>query len=179
MGILYESLDESVRACMLQELEKDILDDNLYISPRLTDTGVKIWPEILRDAFASHDDTFVANALRSQGLLRSQEKRRRPNGGISMVNVPHTAADTLAEGEFNRYYARGVCLNVLDTSGTHVEVYRGKEVQKPRPESSALIGKRLSAQMLLDDLRSSPGVEPAMGLPPGPNSGLTIRRVEL
>jgi hypothetical protein len=56
------------------------------------------------------------------------------------------------------------------------EVYRGKDVQNPRPESQALIGRRLPAQSLLDDLRTAQGVEPALGLPPGPNSGLTVRR---
>lgn len=179
MGIIYESLDEAVRACMLQELEADILNGSLYISPRLTEPGVNIWPKILHEAFASHDDTYIAATLRSQGLLLTQERRRNSKGGFTMAKVPHTAADTLAEGEFNRFYARGLRLHVLETGGTQVEVYRGKEVQKPRPESLAMIGRKLSAQMLLADLRSSPGVEPAMGLPPGPNSGLTVRRAKV
>ena len=45
-------------------------------------------------------------------------------------------------------------------------IYRGKEVQQPRAESQAMIGKRINAGALLDDLRKSPGVEPALGLPP-------------
>lgn len=50
-------------------------------------------------------------------------------------------------------------------------------VRNPRPESEAMVGSRLPAQALLDDLRTSQGVEPALGLPPGPNSGITVRRV--
>ncbi|MGH3041645.1 MAG: hypothetical protein ACRDNG_07905 [Gaiellaceae bacterium] len=83
----------------------------------------------------------------------------------------------MAEGEFNRFYARGLCADVVASGGTEVQVYRGKDVQNPRSESQAMIGRRLPAQSLLDDLRTSQGVEPALGLPPGPNSGLTIRRV--
>jgi hypothetical protein len=37
-----------------------------------------------------------------------------------------------------------------------------------------MVGKKISAIALLGDLRKSQGVEPALGLPPGPNSGLTI-----
>ncbi|OPY48623.1 MAG: hypothetical protein A4E48_02652 [Methanosaeta sp. PtaU1.Bin060] len=178
MGIRYESLDEAVRTCMLQELEHDLSNSRLYLSPRLTEAGVKFWPEILREAFGNHDDTWIAAILRSKRLLRTQEQRRKPRGGFTIVKVPHTAADTLAEGEFNRFYARGLCTRVLAIGGTHVEVYRGKDVRNPRPESQAMIGRRLPAQKLLEDLRNSQGVEPALGLPPGPNSGLTVRQLK-
>lgn len=54
-------------------------------------------------------------------------------------------------------------------------IYRAKQVREPRPESQAMIGKNINAKALLDDLRTHPGVEPALGLPPGPNSGLSIK----
>ena len=92
-----------------------------------------------------------------------------------MAKVPHTTPDILAEGEFNRLYARGLCVTVLALGRTEVEVYRGKVVQNPRPESQAMIGRCMPAQKLLEDLRMSQKVEPALGLPPGPNSGLTVR----
>lgn len=177
MGIRYENLDAEVRAAMVRELERDQDNGTLYLSPRLTDTGVREWSQILREAAESHDDTWLAATLRSRGLMRAQEQRRKPKGGFTMAKVPHTAPDTLAEGEFNRLYARGLCVHVLESGGTEVEVYRGKAVQNPRPESEKMIGRRLLAQKLLDDLRRSQGVEPALGLPPGPNSGLTVRRV--
>jgi len=178
MGIHCESLDKVVRSYMIQELDADVSNGRLYISPRLTEAGAKIWPDILREAFGEHDDMWIAATLRSHGLLNAQEHRRKPRGGFTIVQVPYTAADTLAEGEFNRFYARGLCMQVLSTDGTQVEVYRGKDVRDPRPESQAMIGRLLPAQKLLDDLRSSPGVEPALGLPPGPNSGLTVRRAK-
>lgn len=176
MSIRHESLDEAVRSAMVRELERDQAAGTLYISPRLTEAGAQAWPEILREAFESHDDSWVAATLRSRGLMRTQEQRRKPKGGFTTAQVPHTAPDTLAEGEFNRFYARGLCAHVVDSGGGEVEVYRGKDVQNPRSESEAMIGRRLPAQSLLDDLRTAQGVEPALGLPPGPNSGLTVRR---
>lgn len=177
MSIHYESLDATVRDFMIRELELDMANDTLYISPRLTDAGSKAWPEILREAFEQHDDAWLAYTIRSRGLMRTMEQRRKPKGGFTDARVPQTAPDTLAEGEFNRFYARGLCAHVVESGGSEVEVYRGKAVLNPRPESQAMIGRRLPAQRLLDDLRTSQGVEPALGLPPGPNSGLTVRRV--
>lgn len=175
MGIQYESLDAHVRSEMVRELELDRTNGTLYSSPRLTEAGAQAWPQILRDAFQEHDDTWIASTLRSRGLMRDEEQRRKPKGGFTTARVPYTAPDTLAEGEFNRFYARGLCAHVVASGGTEVEIYRGKSVQNPRPESQVMIGRRLSARDLLNDLRNAQGVEPALGLPPGPNSGLTVR----
>ena len=57
----------------------------------------------------------------------------------------------------------------------YVEVYRAKTVAEPRPESMAMIGARLGPDALLMDLRANVGVDTALGLPPGPNSGLSGR----
>lgn len=176
MAIRYESLDAAVREFMVCELEQDEASGALYISPRLTDAGARSWPGILREAFEQHDDAWIAATLRARGLIRTEEQRRKPKGGFTVAQVPHTAPDTLAEGEFNRFYARGLCAQVLASGGTDVVVYRGKDVQKPRPESEAMLGRSIPAEQLLNDLRTSQGVEPALGLPPGPNSGLTVRR---
>jgi hypothetical protein len=57
-----------------------------------------------------------------------------------------------------------------------VEVYRAKPVQDPRPRSRQIIGTRIDAQRLLGDLRAHPGgIDSALGVPAGPNSGLSVR----
>jgi len=177
MGIHYDGLDGAVRRFMIDELNRDIQGDNLYISPRLTEAGALEWPNLLREAFHSHDDDWLAEQTRTRGLMRATEQRRTRGGGITTARVPHNAPEMLAEGEFNRFYIRGLCRDIIECGGTEVEIYSGKDVGNPRPESQAMIGKRLPADQLLQDLRASPGVEPALDLPPGPNSGLTARRV--
>ena len=176
MSIRYDSLDEAVRHCMVAELDRDIQGGNLYISSRLTEAGALEWPGLLHEAFHNHDDIWLAEQIRTRDLMRATAQRRTKGGGITIAKVPHNAPKTLAEGEFNRYYIRGLCKHVIECGVTEVEIYRGKDASSPRPESQAMIGKRLPADQLLQDLRVSQGVEPALGLPQ-PNSGLTARRV--
>jgi hypothetical protein len=79
----------------------------------------------------------------------------------------------LAQGEFNRYYIRGVCRRALEAGILDVEVYRARLVAAPRPDSEALIGRRLDAEQLIADLRTHMGVDTALGLG-RPNSGLSV-----
>lgn len=43
-----------------------------------------------------------------------------------MVKVPVTAPETLSEGEFNRFYARGLCRVAISLGIAAVQVYRAK-----------------------------------------------------
>jgi len=175
MPLDYENLDKKTRAFMLQELDLDVSRGTLYISPRLNEQGAENYPSLLREALGNHDDARLADQLRGRGYLKAFEQRRKRGGGFTTAKVPVTAPETLAEGEFNRFYARGLCARAIEEGIAEVEVYRAKGVKQPRAESVAKIGEMIAAKALLEDLRVSVGVEPALGLPPGPNSGLSIR----
>jgi hypothetical protein len=178
MALNLVNLDERTRWLMLDELDQDILNGRLYLSPRLSQQGLHEYPELLREAITSHNDSWLAAQLRSRGIIKTEEQRRKPKGGYTIAKVPVTAPDTLAEGEFNRFYSRAVCRRAIESGDQYVEVYRAKDVEKARPESQAKIGARVDAQELLNDLRTHQGVEPALGLPPGPNSGLSVSLLE-
>ena len=92
-----------------------------------------------------------------------------------MAEVPYTAPETLAEGEFNRFYARGLCRRAIEEGTSQLIVYRAKQVMNARSASQAKIGTKISAKELLQDLRTHPGVDTALGLPQGPNSGLSVK----
>jgi len=171
MGLDYRSLDSATREAMAAEVERDAAARSLYISPRLTEQGANEWPELLLSAVKTGTDDSLARELSTRRLLKTHEESHR-NGKPYTKAVPATAASTLAEGEFNRFYLRGIASRGLAENRV-IEIYRGRASSRPRPESEALIGERLAAGALLDDLRAHIGVDGALGLPPGPNSGLT------
>lgn len=175
MAFTFENLDGPTRQGMEQEVDRDVAGGTLYLSPRLNANGRARWSALLKEAARNHNEAWLADQLRTGGVLNTHEERRTPKGGTTTAQVPITAPETLAEGEFNRFYARGLCLRAMAAGIAEVEVYRGKAVAAPRAESQAMLGKRIRAETLLNDLRVSQGVEPALGLPPGPNSGLTVR----
>jgi hypothetical protein len=85
-----------------------------------------------------------------------------------------TAADTLSEGEFNRYYIRALCRRAIQDHIPFVVVYRAKPVVTPRPQSAEALETTLDPEVLLEDLRTHPGEASKLGVPGGPNSGLSI-----
>lgn len=175
MGLSFSNLDDKTRRYMVEEIEMDIAASNIYLSPRLTEQGQAIYLQLLKEAGESKNDEWLAEGIRSRGLLKTTEERRKPKGGTTTVNVPVTAAETLAEGEFNRYYIRGLCRRAIEEGSTHLLIYRAKAVSQPRSESEDKIGTKIDAAALLRDLRAHQGVDTAFGLPSGPNSGLSVK----
>lgn len=169
MPFNFENLDPLTRELMKQELEYDQKNNKLYISPRLNEKGVQLYPELLQKAIDEGDDATFAHDLKLQDCFNIHESR----GGKS-VKVPYTAPQTLSEGEFNRYYIRALCLRAFKERH-ELEVYRAKEVSDPRLESQRMIGLVVDAETLLNDLRNNIGVDTVLGLPNGPNSGLSLR----
>lgn len=174
MGLNYRNLDDRTRHFIVAEVESDVASARLYISPRLNDEGTRVWPSLLKEAAVSHTDAWLAAETRARRLLKTHEERRKPKGGATVAQVPANAHETLAEGEFNRFYVRGLCLRAIDENIPELVAYRARHSDNPRPESEAIVGRRFAPAALLNDLRSSPGVEPALGVPPGPNSGLSV-----
>ena len=172
MGLEYINLDEQTRSFMVQELNIN----DLYQSPRLTQHGLAIWPELIEEAARNHSDTWLENQLISQNCIKTSEYYIRA-GVRRLRKVPKNSAQMLAEGEFNRYYLRGLCLRAQSEGIETLTVYRGKNVFSPRVESEAKIGTEIRVDTLLIELRSNDfvSVDSAFSVPSGPNSGLTAK----
>jgi hypothetical protein len=168
-------LNDATRTAMLDEAEADIEAGTLFVSRRLNGRGMSRWPRILIDAIRSGDPESLASSIRTESLLVDREISHR-NGQSYEKKVPVNAAETLAEGEFIRFYMRAVCIQAL-SAGTKVRVYRAKAVMNPRLESEDKIGNVVDPTELLEDLRRNIGVDTFLGLPPGPNSGLCVRLI--
>lgn len=176
MALNLVSLDASVREAMIGEYERDHAAGSIFLSPRLTPIGQKEYPGLLREALARGDDDSLAGMIKDGRRLKATEDYTNRQGLADTRHISATAADQIAEGDFNRYYIRGLCVRAIELGLAQVEVYRAKAVQEPRPESEALIGKRFTPKELLDDLRTHLGdQQPALGVPGGPNSGISVK----
>jgi hypothetical protein len=174
MGLNYQNLDASTRALMSAEIATDAAGGKLHISNNLNPAGVAAFPALLASAAASGTDDSLAGQIRP--LLKSHSAPRQLKSGPSKAPIMAiNAHEMLAEGEFSRFYIRALCVRALSTGSTTVEVYRAKAVMNPRSASAAKIGTRVPAQALLNDLRANIGIDTALGLPSGPNSGLRAR----
>jgi hypothetical protein len=125
----------------------------------------------------SRNDDWLSDELLRLDYLRNQESYATKRGTAwRRVNKPH-AALMLAEGEFNRYYLRGLCRRAANDNIPTLIIYRGKQVRQPRPESESKIGLHIDVRGLLEVLRSNDfvSIEDAFAVPGGPNSGLTAR----
>ncbi|MGB9122492.1 MAG: hypothetical protein WCE73_17885 [Candidatus Angelobacter sp.] len=178
MALNLENLDSTTRPEMIKELDADIAVGRLYLSPRLTDSGRNDYPVLLREAIISGNDSSLAAELGTLGRLKTHEAYTTKTG-TKTRKVPINAPEMLAEGEFNRFYLRALCIRAQADPELRIQVYRAKSVENPRPESEALISNTVPSASLLEDLRLNIGLDTALGLPPGPNSGLSARLVKV
>jgi len=169
----FENLDETTRSSMLQVIEEAYITENIYYSKRFNQAGNSEWLPLLKQAAQQFDEHWLAYQLESNRLMVDFEGARTPSDGYTTKHVPHTAAETMAEGQFNRFYMLGLCKRARVEGITHLEIYRAKERSEPRPESQALIGNRLSINEIEIQLKevnasfNSPLIKP--------NSGLCVR----
>ena len=176
MSLYFENLDERTRQLMLAEVEYDISHNQLHISPFLSGQGQRDYVSLLHEAIQNGNDETLAEKLREHRRILRTLPRRNPKGGYSIAATPENAAQVLAESEFNRYYIRALARRAIEDGIPELVIYRAKPVSNPRPESEARIETSLPPEELLEDLRAHPGDEPpALGVPAGPNSGLSVR----
>lgn len=176
MSFSLKHLDSRTRALMLDELVVDLAADTLYRGKYLNDDGWQAWPGLLQEALSTGSEVSLANAISPQQYWLATYPRRTPSGGYTQARVPQTAPTTLAEGEFVRFYLRGVC-QVAIADGRSLQVVRMKAVADPRPESQAAIGRAVDPNALLADLRQNIGIDTFLGIPAGPNSGIGVELV--
>jgi hypothetical protein len=175
MPLKYDNLDPATRRHAIAELDGDLASGTFHASDRLRPTAIEEYQRLLRDALRYYDDLWLEE--HAGDLLVDFEPRQTRSGGQTTAKVPEMAARMLAEGDFNRYYMRGVALRAIEADDEVVEVYRARLSLEPRPESEELEGHELPARDVLDYLRGKRSVDPTTLRLARPNSGLSIRLV--
>jgi hypothetical protein len=175
MPLQYENLDPTTRRYAIAELDADLASGAFHASERLRPTAVGEYQHLLQEALRYYDDRWLEE--RASDLLVDVESRRTRSGGQTAVKVPEMAARMLAEGDFNRYYMRGVSQRAVDEGRQVVEAYRARLSMEPRPESAQLEGNRLPANEVLGYLRGERSADAAVTPLGRINSGLSVRLV--
>ena len=170
----FNNLTEETRQFMEDEVREDIKNGTLYYGKYLSQRGKQLYPDLLIKSIKTGNESTLAQSL--VGLFDEYTYKNNRSGVASLAKVPCNANLTLAEGEFNRFYIRALC-RIAMVSGRKLRIYRAKMSLNPRPESQMKIGAFIDANKLLSDLRSNQGTDTALGLPPGPNSGLSVELV--
>lgn len=169
----FVNLDETTRSFMLEAIAEAEASGNIYYSSRFNDSGYQQWIPLLKEAAEAHNEHWLAFQLETRGLMKGFEGAMTPSGGYTVKHVPSFAAETMAEGQFNRFYILGLCKRARTEGVSNLEVYRAKQSAVPRSESQALIGSQFSvdyieSQLLkTSDSFKSPLVKP--------NSGLSVK----
>lgn len=124
---------------------------------------------MLQKAIATRqNELWLAQQIRGNFLNSYQ----RSTG--TTAAVPINAHLTLAEGEFNRYYMRGLCLRAIEEKIPMLIIERVKGVLNPRASSQRRLGASVDPNQLLADLRQYKE-ETVLEVPGGPNSGISVR----
>src|ERR1051326_1827058 len=139
MGLKFENL-EVARAFMIEEIDMDARNEQIYLSTYLTQSGQGQWSDMLRAAAQNGNDDSLATEITRAGVLNRRIQKRTPKGRIIWADVPYNANQVLGEGEFNRYFCRGLSRHAMETKIPRLEVYRAKQVAQPRIESEQKIG---------------------------------------
>lgn len=169
----FENLDDVTRTAMLEAIEAAESSNNVYYSTRFNEAGNKQWLPLLKQAATETDEHWLAYQLEANKLMKDFESASTPFGGYTTKHTPHTAAETIAEGQFNRFYILGLCRRARAEDIPYLVIYRAKERAAPRPESQALIGTSLSIDEIEAQLKEIKASFKSQLVKP--NSGISVK----
>lgn len=167
-------LDSYTRRFMLAELETDFAAGTLYLSPQLSEAGLSQYCRLLRAAILAGTEASFAEALGAQDAVSPPSRWQHPRE----IGAAEALADVtvrLAEREFHRFYLRGLCCRALDQGVKTLVIYRARPADPGRSPADAMIGVRIDARSLLEDLRGAFRSLPPHGLPQCRDPGLSAR----
>ncbi len=181
MAMKYEELNEKTREYMLAEFEKEQASESAYRSKALSQKGLDVFPNLMREAIISGTEVSLCESIESDPYWTSTEKYTR--GGVTRMRRRNIAqsARRLALTEFSTWYVRGFARRLLDEGVEQCEVYRGEQPKWEPAECATHEGSIVSVRGIYDNHRArycpEPGDQTAFSIPFGPGCHHVIRRV--
>ncbi|MBW1650302.1 MAG: hypothetical protein JRJ44_06435 [Deltaproteobacteria bacterium] len=102
-----------------------------------------------------YNEHWLAYELEANNLMKGIEGDRKPFGGYTIKHVLVTAAATVAEGQFNRFYMLGLCKRARYEGIPELEIYRAKQRSESISESQFLIGTMLAIDKIEFQLKKN------------------------
>ena len=167
-------LDACTRRFMLDELRADLVAGVLYLSPHLNERGRSQYQQLLQAAVATGTERSFADDLCAMDYveLPAHWKRSDPK---DVDEALVAAAELLAEREFHRFYIRGLCRRAMHEGVPNLVIYRAKAAPAGRSHSEMMVGVKITASSLLEDLSQDFRTMPPHGLPQCRDPGLSVR----
>lgn len=182
MAMNYEELDERTRENMLSEFEREQASGYPYRSRALSDSGLSAFPDLMREAIRSGNETSLGNALNRADFWDPDEEYTRSGVTRTRRRNVKQSATRLALTEFSTWYVRGFSRRLLDEGVAECQVYRGEQSKWEPGECASHEGRVVAVQDIYDNHRvrywPPPGNDSAFSIPFGPGCHHLIRRVE-
>ena len=169
----FVDLNKTSRQFMLEAIEEAQQSDNIYFSKKFNENGIKQWLSLLKLAASEHNEHWLSFKLEENQLFSLFEGAQKPSGGYTIKHIPHTAAETIAEGQFNRFYILGLCKLAKSKNIDNLIIYRAKESRNPRPESESLINSTISVDEIEEQLKDTQASFKSKLIQP--NSGISLK----
>lgn len=182
MSMNFRELDAVTRDWMDRRLAVEELSGAPYRSASLSETGLRSWPSLIREAITnpSGTETTLAASLSLPDFWNETRPDPRSKSGRAKINV-RQASELLALSEFNTWYVAGLAHRLLDEGSAQCVVYRASEPKWSQAGCSQHEGQVLEISDIIDGHRAGywplPGNPNVLSIPAGPGCHHTIARI--
>ena len=158
-----ENLDDLTRQMMVNEVDHDIINDQLYFSRKFSDTGKMMYTHLLKQAIIFGNEETLAKSLKVYHCFES--------------HVPETDHQIFAEHAFNRLHMRATCVRAFENGQPFKITHTHQTADHSRTASETIIDKAAQLKGLLELLRKNMAVDKAVELSMKRSGELTAKAV--
>ena len=182
--MIFEELTPVVRALMISEFRAEQTSKICapYRPKVLTALGESVFCSIMEEHLGNGSEASLALALSPSPYWVERGVRNTKNGPVPYFMPGHQRAKVFALTDFNSWYVRALCKQMMDEEVELCEVYRAQPAYEPRGECALLEGRKLQVRELYNGHRAryypeSVANPAALSIPTGPNCHHSIRRI--